>query len=57
MAGKNLNKLLKKYNLTEKQVIDYIMINGTEDFPMDQTLEDFYKKIKGWWEINAEYYK
>lgn len=51
------NALLKKYNLSEKQVREYILINRTEDFPMDKTLEDFYKNIKDWWEINARYYK
>ena len=33
---------------TEKEIMDYIFIHRTEDFPMDQTLEDFYKKVKEW---------
>ena len=31
-----------------EEVIDYIITHRTEDFPMDETLEDFYQKAKEW---------
>lgn len=48
---------MKKYNLTEKEVTTYILIHSTGDFSMNQTLGDFYKKVKGWWDRYAEYYQ
>jgi len=48
---------MDKYNLTEEQILNYILINRTEDFPMEQTLEDFYRKVREWWDNYAEYYK
>lgn len=48
---------MEKYNLTEKEVTTYILTHSTEDFPMDQTLDDFYRKVKDWWDEYAKYYQ
>lgn len=38
---------------TEEQIMRYVFDHRTEDFPMDQTLEDFYQKVlKYWAELN-----
>lgn len=43
---------MKKNNMvekpTEEEILEYIFTHTTEDFPMDQTLDDFYKKVKEW---------
>lgn len=39
------NKIKKP---TEKEIWNYIATHTNEDFPIDQTLEDFYKKVKEW---------
>lgn len=31
-----------------EQFIDYIIAHRTDDWPMDQTLEDFRKKVEEW---------
>ena len=42
-------------NISEKELAEYIMANRTEDFPLDQKLEDFYKKVREWCDLNADY--
>ena len=48
---------MEKYNVTEEEVIEYVLIHRTEDFPMDKTLDDFYKQVREWCDLNAKYYK
>ena len=33
---------------TDQLILEYILTHTNEDFPMDQTLEDFYKKVEDW---------
>ena len=48
---------MEKYNLTEKEVMEYVLIHRGEDFPMDQTLDDFYRQVREWCDLNAKYNK
>lgn len=35
---------------TDKMIIQYILTHSSEDYLMDQTLDDFYKKVNEWYE-------
>lgn len=32
----------------EQMIFEYVMTHQNEDFPMDQTLEEFYAKVLEW---------
>ncbi|MBQ6628005.1 MAG: hypothetical protein IJH65_04235 [Methanobrevibacter sp.] len=34
--------------VTDEEIMEYVITHVMEDFPMDQTLEDFYKKVREW---------
>lgn len=47
----------KKYMLnkpTEEQIFRYVIDHRNEDFPMDQTLEEFYEKVLAYAKIMDE---
>lgn len=48
---------MEKYNLTDLDVTNYILTHSNEDFPMNRTLDDFYKLVKEWCDLNAKYNK
>ena len=33
---------------TEEMIFEYIIYHTNEDWPMDQTVGDFYKKVNEW---------
>jgi len=48
---------MEKYNLTEKDIMLYIIDHRTDDFPLDKTLDQFYKEVRDWCDLNAQYGK